>query len=58
MLQRMTIETVWIFQYQRIIKNDSIIIMVSWWGNDLYFNNEKIKIGDIEMITSAYVSSR
>ena len=31
--------------------------MVSWWGTDSYFNNEQIKIGDIEMITYAYGSS-
>ena len=28
--------------------------MVSWWGIDLYFNTEQIKIGDIEIIISEY----
>ena len=28
--------------------------MVSWWGIDSYFNNEQIKIGDIEIIISVY----
>ena len=31
--------------------------MVSWWGEYSYFNNEQIKIGDIEIITAAYGSS-
>ena len=31
--------------------------MVSWWGKDLYFNNEQIKNGDIDIITAAYGSS-
>ena len=31
--------------------------MVSWWVTDSYLNNELIKIGDIEIITSAYGSS-
>ena len=31
--------------------------MVSWWGTDSYFINEKNQIGDIEMMTSAYSSS-
>ena len=30
--------------------------MVSWWGTDLYFNNEQIQIGDIEIMTSSYGS--
>ena len=28
--------------------------MVSWWGTDSYFNNEKNQIGDIESTTSSY----
>ena len=32
--------------------------MVSWWGTDSYFNNETIHIGDIDMMNSAYGSSR
>ena len=28
--------------------------MVSRWGTDSCFNHEKIKIGDIEIMTSAY----
>ena len=31
--------------------------MVSWWGTDSYFNNTQIKMGDIEIMTSAYGSS-
>ena len=31
--------------------------MVSWWITDSYFNNETIQIGDIEIMTAAYVSS-
>ena len=31
--------------------------VVSWWGNNLYFNYEQIKIGDIEIMTFAYDSS-
>ena len=31
--------------------------MVSWWGTDSYFNNEQIKIGDIEIMSSACSSS-
>ena len=30
--------------------------MVSWWKTDLYFNNEKIQIGDIEIMTAEYGS--
>ena len=28
-----------------------------WWVTDSYFNNEHIKIGDIEIMTSTYGSS-
>ena len=31
--------------------------MVIWWGKYSYFNNEQFKIGDIEIMTSAYNSS-
>ena len=31
--------------------------MVSWWQTDSYFNNEDIKIGDIELMDDAYGSS-
>ena len=31
--------------------------MVLWLVTDSYFNNEQIKIGDIEIMTSAYGSS-
>ena len=51
-------ETVWTFQYQKYIYKDSNIFMVSLCVTDSYFNNEQIKIGDIEMISSVYVSSR
>ena len=30
--------------------------MVSWWETDSYINNEQIKIGVIENMTSAYGS--
>ena len=30
--------------------------MVLWWETDSNFNNKQIKIGDIEIITSAYGS--
>ena len=32
--------------------------MVSWQGTDSCFNNDEMKIGDIEMITSAYFPSK
>ena len=32
-------------------------LMVSWLGTYSYFNNEPIKIGDIEIMTAAYSSS-
>ena len=54
----MTVETVLNVSYsKKSIQNDSNILLVSWWGTDLYFNNEQIQIGDIEIITSAYGSS-
>ena len=28
--------------------------MGSWWGIDSYFNTEKIKMSDIEIMISAY----
>ena len=31
--------------------------MVYWWVKYSYFNNEQIKIGDIEIMISAYGSS-
>ena len=31
---------------------DSNIFRVSWWGTDLYSNNEQIQIGDIEIMTA------
>ena len=31
--------------------------MVSWWGTYSYLNNEKIQIGDIELMNAAYGSS-
>ena len=31
---------------------------MSWWGTGLYLNNEQIQISDIEIINSAYGSSR
>ena len=31
--------------------------MVSWWGTNSFFNNEQIKIGDIELMNSGYCSS-
>ena len=37
--------------------NNPIRFMIPWWGTDSYFNNEKIKIGDIEIMTAAYGSS-
>ena len=30
--------------------------MISWWGTDSYFNNEKFKFSDIEIMTFAYGS--
>ena len=31
--------------------------MVSWWVTDSYFNNNKIQMGDIELMNPAYGSS-
>ena len=42
---------------KKIIYTDSNIFVVSWLGTDSYFNNKKIKIGNIEIMTSAYGSS-
>ena len=52
----MTRETVLNFPIKISVYNDSNIFMVSWWGTDSYFNNEQIKIGDIEIMTYAYGS--
>ena len=57
MLQRMTIEKVLNYPILKSIYNYSNIFMVSWWGNNSYFNSEQIKIGDIEMMTYAYGST-
>ena len=40
--------------YKKYIYTDYNRIMVSRWGTDSCFNHEKIKIGDIEIMTSAY----
>ena len=37
--------------------NDTNILMISWWRTYSYFNNKIDQIGNIEMITDAYVSS-
>ena len=37
--------------------NDTNRLMISWWRTYSYFNNKINQIGDIEMITDAYVSS-
>ena len=42
------------YHIQKSIHNDPNIFMVSWWGTDIYFNNEQIQIGDIEFMTAAY----
>ena len=39
------------------IYNYSSRFMVSWWVTHLYFNNEKIQIGGIELINAEYGSS-
>ena len=58
MLQRMTTKTAFNFPSpKQIIHNDYNIFMVSWWGTGSHFNNKQIKIGDIEIMTSAYGSS-
>ena len=31
--------------------------MLSWWGTYSYFNDEQIKIGDIELMNAEYGSS-
>ena len=42
---------------RKIIYNESNIFMVSWWWKYSYFNGQRIQIGNIKIITSAYVSS-
>ena len=39
-----------------MIYNGINIFMVSWWGTYLYFNNEQMKIGDIEIMPASYSS--
>ena len=39
---------------ERSIYNYPNRFIVYWWVTDSYFNNEKIQIGDIEIITAAY----
>ena len=45
------------FTITKKVYNYSNKFMVSWQGTDPYFNNEQIKIDDIEMMTFEYGSS-
>ena len=47
----------WIILFRNIKYNGLNRCMVSWFGIDSYFNKEKIKICDIEIMTAAYGSS-
>ena len=53
----MTKKNILSYPIPRIIYNDPNRFMVSWWGTDSYFNNEKIQIGYIELMNAVYGSS-
>ena len=54
----MMMETPRVFHIQKIVYiNDHNIFMVYWWGRYSYFNNEKIKIIDVEIMNYTFGSS-